>query len=162
MVRNSTRQPIFASFLPAGGGFQRTEFQFVDCRFSKWSVVASPRAPARAPGPAADRAAQAQLSGALANDHQHDVADAHDTGGEGRGAHEPDEHADAPEEVLDALDLLLGVVSADGVDVVGVNAVPLAQERLGLVLDLDRGLGEGAFRLLAHGRKLMPPAAFVR
>ena len=32
IVLSSTRQPMFES---AGGGFHLTEFQFVDCRFSK-------------------------------------------------------------------------------------------------------------------------------
>lgn len=36
MVLNSTRHPIFESF--EGGGLKRSEFQLVDCKFSKWHV----------------------------------------------------------------------------------------------------------------------------
>jgi hypothetical protein len=39
MLLNSTLQPILE--VEEGGGLKRSEFQLVDCKFSKWLVVSS-------------------------------------------------------------------------------------------------------------------------
>ena len=80
-------------------------------------------------GRGAHRLAHADLAGALLHRDQHDVADPHHPRQDGAEADQPDEGADAREQASEALVDLLVVPHAQGLLVVGREALARGQQR---------------------------------
>src|SRR5690606_5236884 len=87
------------------------------------------------PGRCPERTANSNLLGSLADDDDHDVADAEHAGEERRQTDDPHEDLDATKERIDLLCALRGVVAADRTAVLRVDLLALAQGRAHVVLD---------------------------